>query len=146
MIPDAGHESEIEPVATADAAETAGQVCLRSPGKSGHRFGLGWCVPARTGATSQLDRQLVQLGAERMTAESTSDRRRIWWRLSKAAGLSVQLVNARDVKNAPVRTETDKLDAVRLGKWPRQRIRLREDLTRECGRYWQRLENCTWTR
>ena len=70
----------------------------------------------------------------------------------------MQLVNARDVKNVPGRPKSDKLDAVWLAKLtekgllrpsfvppaPIRRLRdytrLREDLTRERSRYWQRLE------
>ena len=48
--------------------------------------------------------------------ESTSDYWRIWFYLLEAAGLDVQLVNARDVKNVPGRPKTDKLDAVWLAK------------------------------
>ena len=76
----------------------------------------------------------------------------------EAAGLSVQLVNARDVKNVPGRPKTDKLYAVWLAKLTekgllrpsfvppapvrelRDYTRLRIDLTRERSRYWQRLE------
>ena len=90
--------------------------------------------------------------------ESTSDYWRIWFYLLEAAGLSVQLVNARDVKNVPGRPKTDKLDAVWLAKLTekgllrpsfvppapirelRDYTRLRIDLTRERSRYWQRLE------
>jgi transposase len=36
--------------------------------------------------------------------------------LLEAAGLAVQLVNAHDVKDAPGRPKTDKLDAVWLAK------------------------------
>jgi transposase len=36
---------------------------------------------------------------------------RIWFYLLEAAGLDVQLVNARDAKNLPGRPKTDKLDA-----------------------------------
>ena len=72
--------------------------------------------------------------------------------------MSVQLVNARDVKNVPGRPKTDKLDAVWLAKLTekgllrpsfvppaeirrlRDHTRLRVDLTRERTRYWQRLE------
>jgi Transposase len=72
--------------------------------------------------------------------------------------LSVQLVNARDVKNVPGRPKTDKLDGVWLAKLTekgllrpsfvppaqirrlRDYTRLRVDLTRERARYWQRLE------
>jgi hypothetical protein len=40
-----------------------------------------------------------------VTPESTSDYWRIWFYLLEAAGLEVQLVNARDIKNAPGRPE-----------------------------------------
>jgi len=90
--------------------------------------------------------------------ESTSDYWRIWFYVLEAAGLSVQLVNARDVKNVPGRPKTDKLDALWLAKLTekgllrpsfvppapirelRDYTRLRIDLTRERSRYWQRLE------
>jgi transposase len=102
--------------------------------------------------------QLLELGIEKVTVESTSDYWRIWYYLLVAAGLKVDLVNARDVKNAPGRPKTDKLDAIWLAKLTekgllrpsfvppapirelRDHTRLREDLTRERTRYWQRLE------
>src|ERR1700756_4075922 len=83
---------------------------------------------------------------------------RIWFYLLEAAGLSVQLVNARDVKNVPGRPKSDKLDALWLAKLTekgllrpsfvppapvrelRDYTRLRIDLTRERSRHWQRLE------
>ncbi len=83
---------------------------------------------------------------------------RIWFYVLEAAGLAVQLVNARDVKNVPGRPKTDKLDAVWLAKLTekgllrpsfvppapirqlRDYTRLRVDLTRERARYWQRME------
>jgi transposase len=83
---------------------------------------------------------------------------RIWYYLLEDAGLDVQLVNSRDVKNVPGRPKTDKLDAVWLAKLTekgllrpsfvppapirvlRDYTRLREDLIRERSRYWQRLE------
>jgi transposase len=83
---------------------------------------------------------------------------RIFYYLLEAAGLSVRLVNARDVKNVPGRPKTDKLDAVWLAKLTEKGLlrpsfvppaeirqlrsftRLRVDLTRERTRYWQRLE------
>ena len=51
---------------------------------------------------------------EKVTVESTSDYWRIWFYLLESAGLAVQLVNAREVKNVPGRPKTDKLDAVWL--------------------------------
>ncbi|WP_328799864.1 transposase [Rhodococcus sp. WAY2] len=100
----------------------------------------------------------MELEIEKVTVESTSDCWRIWYYLLEAAGLDVQLVNARDVKNVPGRPKTDKLDSVWLAKLtekgllrpsfvppaPIRRLRdytrLRVDLTRERTRYWQPLE------
>ena len=45
-------------------------------------------------------------GIEKVTVESTSDYWRIWYYLLEAAGLDVQLVNAREVKNVPGRAKT----------------------------------------
>jgi transposase len=157
-IPDAEHELVIERVAAIDVAKAAGKVCVRLPGKSGRRFSRVWDAPARTGAITELADQLIESGIEKVTVESTSDYWRIWYYLLEAAGLSVQLVNARDVKNVPGRPKTDKLDAVWLAKLTekgllrpsfvppaeirrlRDYTRLRVDLTRERARYWARLE------
>ena len=163
-IPDAEHELVIERVAAIDVAKAAGKVCVRLPGRSGRRFSRVWDVPARTGAITDLGDQLIELGIQKVTVESTSDYWRIWYYLLEAAGLDVQLVNARDVKNVPGRPKSDKLDAVWLAKLtekgllrpsfvppaPIRRLRdytrLREDLTRERSRYWQRLKSCSRTR
>jgi transposase len=157
-IADAEHEVVIERAAAIDVAKATGTVCVRLPGKSGRRFSRVWEVPARTGAISELAGQLIEQGIEKITVESTSDYWRIWYYLLEDHGLDVQLVNARDVKNVPGRPKTDKLDAVWLAKLtekgllrpsfvplaPVRRLRdytrLREDLTRERSRYWQRLE------
>jgi len=157
-IPDADHELVIERVAAIDVAKAAGKVCVRLPGKSGRRFSRVWEVSARTGAIGELSEQLIEWGIEKVTVESTSDYWRIWYYLLEAAGLSVQLVDARDVKNVPGRPKTDKLDAVWLAKLTQKGLlrpsfvppaqirrlrdytRLRVDLTRERARYWQRLE------
>jgi transposase len=61
-------------------------------------------------------RAAVELGIGKVTVESTSDYWRICYYLLEAAGLSVHLVNARDVKNVPGRPKTDKLDAVWLAE------------------------------
>jgi transposase len=157
-IPDAEHELVMERAAAIDVAKAFGKVCVRLPGKSGRRFSRVWDVPARTGAITELAEQLVELRIEKVTVESTSDYWRIWYYLLEDKGLDVQLVNARDVKNVPGRPKSDKLDAVWLAKLtekgllrpsfvppaPIRRLRdytrLREDLTRERSRYWQRLE------
>jgi transposase len=157
-IPDAEHELVIERVAAIDVAKAAGKVCVRLPGKTGRRFSRVWDVPARTGAITELGEQLRELGIEKLAVESTSDYWRIVYYLLEAAGLKVDLVNARDVKNVPGRPKTDKLDAVWLAKLTekgllrpsfvpppeirrlRDYTRLREDLTRDRTRHWQRLE------
>jgi transposase len=73
-------------------------------------------VPATTGAISELAGQLAGLGIQKVTVESTSDYWRPFVYLLQAGGLSVQLVNAREVKNVPGRPKTDRLDAVWLAK------------------------------
>jgi transposase len=156
-IPDAEHELVIERVCAIDVAKAFGKVCVRTPAER-RRVSKVWDVEATTGSVSELAAQLAELGIEKVTIESTSDYWRIWYYLLEAAGLDVQLVNARDVKNVPGRPKTDKLDAVWLAKLtekgllrpsfvPPQPIRqlrdytrLRVDLTRERSRYWQRLE------
>lgn len=93
-----------------------------------------------------------------MVLEATSDYWRPFYYLLEAAGLTVWLVNARDVKNVPGRPKTDKLDAVWLAKLNergmlrpsfvppveirelRDYTRLRFDLTGERSRHIQRLE------
>ena len=156
-IPDAEHELVIERVCAIDVAKASGTVCVRTP-RERRRVSKVWDVEATTGAVTDLADQLIELGVEKVTVESTSDYWRIWYYLLEAAGLDVQLVNARDVKNVPGRPKTDRLDAVWLAKLTekgllrpsfvppapirqlRDYTRLRVDLTRERARYWQRLE------
>jgi transposase len=156
-IPDAEYELVIERVCAIDVAKAFGKVCVRTP-REHRRISKVWDVEATTGAVTELAAQLVELGIDKVTIESTSDYWRIWYYLLEVAGLDVQLVNARDVKNVPGRPKTDKLDAVWLAKLTekgllrpsfvppapirqlRDYTRLRVDLTRERTRYWQRLE------
>jgi transposase len=157
-IPDTEHELVLERVCAIDVAKDSGKVCVRVSGRASKRVSKVWDVPARTGAVAELAEHLLAEGIEKVTVESTSDYWRIWFYVLEAAGLSVQLVNARDVKNVPGRPKTDKLDAVWLAKLTekgllrpsfvppapirelRDYTRLRIDLTRERSRYWQRLE------
>ena len=157
-IPDTEHELVLERVCAIDVAKDSGKVCVRVSGRASKRVSKVWDVPARSGAVAELAEQLLAEGIEKVTVESTSDYWRIWFYVLEAAGLSVQLVNARDVKNVPGRAKTDKLDAVWLAKLTekgllrpsfvppapirelRDYTRLRIDLTRERSRYWQRLE------
>lgn len=157
-IPDAEHELLVARVAAIDVAKASGKVCVRLPGRAERRVSRVWDVAATSGAVSDLAEHLVGQGIEKVTVESTSDYWRIWYYLLEAAGLSVQLVNARDVKNVPGRAKTDKLDAVWLAKLtekgllrpsfvppaPIRRLRdytrLRADLTHDRSRQVQRLE------
>ena len=157
-IPDAEHELLVTRVAAIDVAKASGKVCVRLPGHAGRRVSRVWDVAATSGAVTELAEQLVGQGIEKVTVESTSDYWRIWYYLLEAAGLDVQLVNARDVKNVPGRAKTDKLDAVWLAKLtekgllrpsfvppaPIRRLRdytrLRTDLTHDRSRQVQRLE------
>jgi transposase len=97
-------------------------------------------------------------GPGKVTVEPTSDYWRIWFYLLEAAGLDVQLVNAREAKNMPGRPKTDKPGSVWLAKCtergvlrpsfvPPAEIRMLRDYTRlrtgptqERTRHWSRLE------
>jgi len=159
-IPDAEHEQLVARVCAIDVGKQAGKVCTRvpHPEQPHRRVCKVWDVAATTNAVSHLAEQLLDLGVQKVTVESTADYWRIWFYLLEARGLQVQLVNARDVKNVPGRPKTDKLDAVWLAKLTekgmlrpsfvppapvrvlRDYTRLRVDLTRERSRFWQRLE------
>ena len=96
-IQDEDHEQVVERVAAVDVAKASGMVCTRvpHPSRPGKRVSRVWEVGATTGAIIQLGEQLVGLGIERVTVESTSDYWRGFYYLLEAAGLGVQLVNAR---------------------------------------------------
>jgi transposase len=159
-IPDGEHEQVLERVAAVDVAKASGMVCVRVPqeGRPGRRQTRVWEVDATTGAVLELGHFLARERVERVTLEATSDYWRIWFYLLESCGVPVQLVRAQDVKQAPGRPKTDKLDAVWLAKLtergmlrpsfvppPEIRVlrdytRLRTDLTRERARHWSRLE------
>jgi transposase len=159
-IEDEEHEQVLDRVAAVDVAKAAGMVCTRvpHPARPGKRRTRVWTVDATTNAILELADHLVAERVEKVTLESTSDYWRIWFYLLEAAGLSVQLVRAADVKHAPGRPKSDKLDAVWLAKLTergmlrpsfvppaeirqlRDYTRLRTDLTRERTRHYSRLE------
>jgi transposase len=160
QIEDEEHEQILDRVAAIDVAKATGRVCTRVPHPStpGRRLTRVWEVPATTNSILQLADQLLEQRIERVTLESTSDYWRGFFYLLEARGLSVMLVNAREVKNVPGRPKTDKLDAVWLAKLTergmlrpsfvppseiralRDYTRLRTDLTAERTRHWSRLE------
>jgi transposase len=157
-IPDAESEQVWTRVCAVDVAKGSGMVCVRLPAGGQRRVSRVWQVVATTNAVGDLAAELVAAGVEKVTVESTSDYWRIWFYLFEAAGLDVQLVNAREVKNVPGRPKTDKLDAVWLAKLTekgllrpsfvpprpvrvlRDYTRMRVDLIRDRTRYWSRLE------
>ncbi len=159
-VEDEEHERTWERVAAIDVAKTFGVVCTRVPDEDrpGRRKMHVWSVPALMGAVTELGDHLRCQGIEVVTVESTGEYWRIWHVVLEAAGLKVQLVNARSVKNVPGRAKTDKKDAVWLAKLTergllqpsfvppydirrlREYTRLRADLVRDRTRYWARLE------
>jgi transposase len=159
-LEDEEYEQVVERVAAVDVAKASGMVCMRVPHpcRPGKRVTKVWEVGATTNAITELADHLVRQGIQKVTVESTSDYWRPFLYLLEAAGLAVQLVNAREVKNVPGRPKTDRLDAVWLAKLTergmlrpsfvppveirqlRDYTRLRVDLTHERTRYWQRLE------
>ncbi|MGP7998409.1 MAG: IS110 family transposase [Streptosporangiaceae bacterium] len=155
-IEEGEHEQVLERVTAVDVAKASGRVPHQArPGKRRTRVQQ---VDATTNAILELSEHLAAEGIEKVTLESTSDYGRIWFYLLEAAGLDAQLVRARDVKQAPGRPKTDKLDAVWLAKLTergmlrpsfvppseirqlRDYTRLRTDLARERTRHYSRLE------
>jgi transposase len=159
-IEDGEEEQIVERVAAIDVAKASGEVCTRVPHASirGKRMTEVWTVEATTNAISALAEQLAEQGIERVVVESTSDYWRPFVYLLQARGLTVWLVNAREVKQVPGRPKTDKLDVVWLAKLNergmlrpsfippaeirrlRDYTRLRLDLTEDRSRQAQRLE------
>ncbi len=159
-IEDEEYEQVLQRVAAVDVAKKAGMVCTRVPhgARPGRRRTRVWEVAATTAAILELGAYLAGEQIEKVTLEATGDYWRIWFYLLESAGLDVQLVSARDVKNVPGRPKTDKLDAVWQAKCTergmlrpsfvppaeirhlRDYTRLRTDLTRDRTRHWQRLE------
>jgi transposase len=159
-IEDEEYEQVLQRVAAVDVAKKAGMVCTRVPydTRPGRRRTRVWEVPATTAAILELGAYLAGERIEKVTLEATSDYWRPFFYLLESAGLDVQLVSARDVKNVPGRPKTDKLDAVWQAKCTergmlrpsfvpppeirhlRDYTRLRADLTRDRTRHWQRLE------
>jgi transposase len=159
-IADEEYEQILERVAAVDVAKASGMVCTRVPhqDRPGKRRTRVWEVDATTNAVLELGEHLAGERVEKVTLEATSDYWRIWFYLLEAAGLQVQLVRAQDVKQAPGRPKSDKLDAVWLAKLTergmlrpsfvppaeirrlRDYTRLRTDLARERTRHYSRLE------
>src|SRR6185312_14996743 len=146
-------------VAAIDVAKASGMVCTRLPGTKhpDYRVQKTWAVGATTGQILALGDHLVCQGVELVVMEATGVFWQPWFYLLEDRGLTVWLVNARDVKNVPGRAKTDKLDAVWLAKLAergmlrasfvppapvrqlRDLTRLRASLIQERTRYRQRV-------
>jgi transposase len=118
QVEDQEYERVYERVAAVDLAKASGVVCTRVPGDgpAGRRRMHVRTVNAALGALTELGDHLRCEGIEVVTLESTSAYWRIWHAVLESAGLRVQLVNARAVKNVPGRAKTGKKDAVWLAK------------------------------
>jgi Transposase len=116
-LQDEEYERVYERVAAIDVAKASGVVCTRVPDESrpGRRRTRVWTVTATMSAVTELADHLRCHQIEVVTLESTSDYWRIWWVVLEAAGVTVQLVNARAVKNVPGRAKTDLLTELRAG-------------------------------
>ena len=138
-IPDDDHELVIERVCAIDVAKASGKVCVRTPhpNRPDRRTSRVWDVSATSRAVTELAEHLIGEGIERVTVESTSDYWRIWFYVLEAAGLDVQLVNAREVKNVPGRPKTDLLTELSAGSCGGC-VRYRAGLARfaACDRRW----------
>jgi transposase len=110
-VQDEEYERVYERVAAVDVAKASGVVCTRVPDEDrpGRRRTRVWTVTATVNAVTELADHLRCHQIEVVTLESTSDYWRIWWVVLEAAGLRVQLVNARPVKNVPGRPKSDPL-------------------------------------
>jgi transposase len=157
---DSADDDLLARVAAIDVAKDSGRTCTRVPDESrpGKRATAVWSIRARTSSINELADQLAEQGIERVVLEATSDYWRPFYYLLEARGLTVWLVNAREVKNVPGRPKTDKLDAIWLAKLNergmlrpsfvppveirqlRDYTRLRADLTGERSRHIQRVE------
>ena len=117
-VADEEYERIWERVAAVDVAKASGVVCTRVPDEDrpGRRRTHVWTVQATSNAVTELGDHLRARQIQVVTLESTVDYWRIWYVILEAAGLRVQLVNARAVKNVPGRAKTDKKDAVWLAK------------------------------
>jgi len=102
------HEIAVARVAAVDVAKASGVVCTRVPreGEPGRFVTRVHRVDATTNAILELADYLAGERIEKVVLESASGYWRPFFYLLEAAGLHVELVNARDVKNARGRPKT----------------------------------------
>lgn len=112
------HDEEqiIARVAALDIGKAEVVCCVRVPGPGTRRLQEVSTHSTMTRSLTELANRLVELRAERVVMEATSDYWKPVFYLLEAHGLDPWLVNARDVKHLPGRPKTDVLDAVWLCK------------------------------
>jgi transposase len=133
----------MERVAALDIGKAEVVCCVRVPGPSGkgRRAQEVATYSTMTRSLQTLADRLAALRVSRVVMEATSDYWKPVFYLLEAAGFTVWLVNAKDVKHLPGRPKTDMIDAVWLCKVaergmirpsfvPPAPIRLLRDLTR----------------
>jgi transposase len=160
VVDDEEHERVFGKVAAVDVAKASGTVCTRvpHPSRPGARRSTVWTVRATMPAVRELAARLARAGIEKVTLEPASDYWRIWFYVLEAAGLQVQLVNARQARPMTGRPKTGTLDAMWLARLTekgllrpsfvppaeiralRHYARARTHLTQDRTRCWQRLE------
>ena len=89
--------------------------CRIRPGRGGGGPGCGRWMPPRTRSWSWASTWPAR-GSRRSPWNRRRDYWRIWFYLLEAAGLDVQLVNARESRTCPGRPKTDKLDSGLAGE------------------------------
>lgn len=97
---------QVARVAAIDIAKASAMVCTRLPSRGtvyGRRVQRVCPVGATTNAIVERADHLACQGVELVVMEATSDYWRPFFYLLEAMGLTVWLVNARDVRNVPGR-------------------------------------------
>jgi transposase len=112
------NEEIIERVAALDIGKAELMCCVRVPdeGRPGRRLQEVAAYPTMTRSLLRMADRLASLGVTRVVMEATADYWKPAFYVLEAHGFETWLVNARDVKHAPGRPKTDKLDAIWLCK------------------------------
>ena len=104
-------ELMVERIAALDLGKAGLEACVRvpSPNRAGRRMQELRGYGTTTAQLLEMVAWLRHWGVQRVVMESTSTYWKGVYYLLEAAGLEVQLVNARDVRNVPGRAKTDLL-------------------------------------
>ena len=118
-----------------DVSKRDAKVCVRVSGPGGRVTAETTTWTAMTNQVRELAQYLLAEHIQLVIIEATSDYWRQFYFLLEDAGLTVELVNARDARNLPGR-KTDVSDAAWLAQLgAARRIRSGPGLFRPAGRY-----------